>query len=142
MEPHRLDVYYASHVCRYAAILLPPDDLPAIVDYERAAAESVDRSAAVFVDIVSARVGRHHIHIVIQGPCSTLDFEQLIAGCGMWVRSAINHLGAVERQRPRILRIGSFVSHHDPKLANLGVRDGPEGIERATVLLHPPVEDV
>src|SRR6266404_3779244 len=60
----------------------------------------------------------------------------------MRVRAAINNLGAVECKRPRILRIGSLISHHDPEPANLSIHNRPESIERESVLLHPPVEDV
>src|SRR5690242_16421212 len=60
----------------------------------------------------------------------------------MRIRAAINNLGAVERKRPRVLRIGTLVSHHDPESADLGIYNRPESIERKTVLLHPPVEDV
>src|ERR1700688_624333 len=60
----------------------------------------------------------------------------------MRVRAAIHNLGAVERKRPRILGIGTLVSHHDPEPANLGIHNRPERIERESVLLHPPIEDV
>src|SRR5882757_4017323 len=60
----------------------------------------------------------------------------------MRISAAINDLGAAECERPRILRIGTLVRHHDPEPSNLSIHNRPESVEREPVLIHPPVKDV
>src|ERR1700682_3101363 len=60
----------------------------------------------------------------------------------MRIRSTINDFGTIECERPRILWIDSVFRHQNPEPANLRIRNRPERIERETVLLHPPIEDV
>ena len=41
-----------------------------------------------------------------------------------------------------VLGIRAFIGHHDAQAVNLRIHHGPEGVERTTVLLDPPVIDI
>ncbi len=142
MVTQSLDVDDPADVGRAGAVVLPPHDSPLVVDDEGAAAERVDRRRLLGEEVVGPHVGRHDVHVVVERPRAALDLEDLVAGRRMGIGGAVDDLGAVERQRPRVLRIRALVGHHDAEAADLGVGDRPERVEVASVLLDPPVVDV
>jgi hypothetical protein len=70
------------------------------------------------------------------------DLEKVVLRERRGQRRAVNHLGAVERQASGVLGVAAFHGHHDAETADGGVDDGPEGLQGAAVLRHPPVEQV
>src|SRR5262249_8301513 len=45
-------------------------------------------------------------------------------------------------QGTRILRIRSFIRHHDTKPTNLCINDRPESVQGSSVTLHPPIINI
>src|SRR2546428_1920542 len=138
----RLDVDDAAHVRRARPVVLPADDAALVVDDEGAPAEGVDGRVLLGEQVVRAHVGRDDVHVVVERARPALDLENLVAGGRVRIRRAIDDLGAVHGQRARVLGIRALVGHHDAEAPDLGVGDGPEGVERAAVFLDPPVVDV
>src|SRR5262249_43713744 len=67
-EPaERFDVDGPGHPAGPAALVLPPDDLPSIVDPRRPPAERVDRDIGVCVQVIGADIARDQVHVVVQG---------------------------------------------------------------------------
>src|SRR2546425_2603008 len=138
----RLDVDHAAHVRRAGAVVLAADDAALVVDDERAPAEGVDGRRLLGEEVVGPHVGRHQVHVVVEGAGPALDLEDLVAGGRVRIGRAIDDLGAVEGQRPRVLRVGALVGHHDAEPTDLGVGDRPECVEISTVFFDPPIVDV
>src|SRR5947209_12750716 len=138
----RLDVDHARDVRRAGTVVLLADDPALVVDDVRAAAEGVDGRRLLGEEVVRPHVGGHDEHVVVERARPALDLEHLVARCGVRVGGAVDDLGAVQRERPRVLGIGALVRHHDAEPADLRLRHGPEGVEGPAVLLDPPVVDV
>src|SRR4030095_12890982 len=138
----RLDVDDAGDVGGAGAVVLTAHDPALVVDDERSPAERVDRGRLLGEEVVRAHVGRHDVNVFVERTGPALDLEHVVAGGRVRIGRAVDHLGAVEGQRPRVLRIRSLIGHHDAEPPDLGVGDGPEGVEIPAVLLDPPVVDV
>src|SRR5205814_10628854 len=63
-------------------------------------------------------------------------------GAWMWVRGPVNNFCAVQCERPGILRIRSFVGHHDAETANGCIGNRPKCIQVPAIFFNPPVIDV
>ena len=139
MVAHCLDVDRTAEPRGDAAVALLPDDLAAVVDDHRLAAEGVDRRLGLAGQVVRAHVGGEDVHVVVEGTGPVLDLEVVTRCSRVGNRRAVHHLSAVQGQSAGVLRIRTFVGHHDSEPAERGVDDGPERIEVAPVALDPPV---
>jgi hypothetical protein len=142
VQAQRLDVDHARHVARPAAVLVLADDAAAIVEDEVAPAERVDRPRRVGRQEVRAGVRRDDVEVVVQRPRAALDLEELVARRRVGEARAVDHLGAVHRERPRVLGIRALVGEHAAEAADRRVGHGEERVEAAAAQLDPAVEDV
>src|SRR6266542_3326831 len=138
----RIDVDRARHVRRSGAVAVLAHDTALVVNDHRLPTKSIDRQIGVLLEVVGRQVGRDDIEVVVQRPRTILNLEELVARVWVRVRSAVHHLGAVHRQAARVFGIRALVGHQHRESANLGVGNGEEGVERATVQLDPAVPDV
>ena len=77
---------------------------------------------------VSPHVRGDDIEVVVESAGTVLDLEELVSGMRVRIRSSIHHLSAVHREPARVLWVRSLVRHQDSQSADLGVRNGIEGV--------------
>jgi len=87
------------------AVVVPPDNLPAVVDNERAAAERIDGDVGVGVQVIRPDIARDQVQVVVQGAGAVLHLEQAVADVRVRIRPTVDHLRAVHRQAASVLRI-------------------------------------
>jgi hypothetical protein len=137
-----IDVDGPGHPGGAAAVVVPPDDLAAVVDHGRTTAEGVDRDIGISVQVVGADVAGDQVEVVVQRPGPVLHLEQAVADVRMRIRAPVHYLGAVHGQPAGVLRVRALVGHQEPEPADLGVGHRVERVQVATVQLDPLVPDV
>src|SRR5215471_16185556 len=98
MVSQRLDIDNSSHIAGAAAVLVPRNDAPAIIENERPAAERIYRRRVVRAQVVGSHVGRDYVEIVVQRASPALNLEDLVTRRRMRIRAPIHDFGTVERE--------------------------------------------
>src|SRR5262245_43224231 len=142
-EPaQRFDVDCPCDPGRSAPVVVPADNLAAIVDHGRPAAERGDRHVRLTVQVVGAHIAGDEVHVVVQRARPVLHLEQAVSDVRVWIGAAVHDLGTIHGQAAVVFRIGTLVRHQETQPADLGVGDRVKRVQGAAVQLDPSVPDV